>query len=369
MKKIIITLIALLPLVAIAQTTPEAIIGQCPDLPSVQALVINNIESEPPAEITNFREQIAKLREAIQKNEDQAITQADIDRVQSDAEKQAKQATGKSVAELQNMSEAEQEAMAQKMMAQKMSSSGMGNMSLADLQALEGKSNDEIMAAMGNKNVAIGGLTPQEIKAMEKMTDKQAEAYMKQGDRMQRVQAAAAGTPTVSQAETAAAGKQKKATEEQQKFTEQMSYITSLHEKERKEVADKLSEIQAKHKSTIDAAFDAMSPCMDGKIDTKKYTKEYCDAASKRYKAALIACETECFILWRNQISKEQGRYKTLLTDAKKVDALQIESANAQDKIKKSGASNIQKKVVGIGINTSMIVNGYINITENVMNY
>jgi hypothetical protein len=119
-----------------AGITPEAVIGQAPDLPAVATLASGG-------DLADFYEQIAALREKMRETTDrisagaQTVGRADVERI-------ARQQTGRSVAELQNMSEAEQQAMAQQMAQRQLAAAGMGNMSLEQLRALEGKSDEEI---------------------------------------------------------------------------------------------------------------------------------------------------------------------------------------------------------------------------------
>ncbi|GHV48960.1 hypothetical protein FACS1894181_06260 [Bacteroidia bacterium] len=93
-----------------AQSTPEAIIGQCPALPSPRDLATGNTEA--------FKAGIERLQ---QRNEqsvkmpDPQALQSDAAKMQSEAEAKAKEMTGYSVAELQNMSDAERKALANRL--------------------------------------------------------------------------------------------------------------------------------------------------------------------------------------------------------------------------------------------------------------
>ncbi|MDR0825408.1 MAG: hypothetical protein LBN74_09965, partial [Prevotella sp.] len=320
MKQIIILLLCALPFGAAAQTTPEAIIGQCPNLPSVAHLAARFDNETAQAAIQEFFDELKVVREAAIKASELA-QEGTKEAAISDAERIAKQETGKSVTELQNMSDAEAQAMAQKLVGQKMSAAGLGNMSLKDLQALEGKSNAEIMATMtGNIDF---GLTPQEIKAMEGMSDKQIEAYMKKGDRMQRMQAAgvnAAGSPKIKQtdAQTKKALSQTAIVDEINRIKERWNDIDNLCKKETQEVAVKIAEIKKRYRSQIDAI--PRSGLIAG------HESVYTQSEEKAVTRLRIACDTECYTLWRNQISKIQGRIKTKMPDAYRMDELTSQS-------------------------------------------
>jgi hypothetical protein len=376
-----------------AQVTPQAVIGQCPDLPSAATLATaaNDSESAAYRTVSEFLERIKALDKQYAGSNDASlnISEAELSSAMTqhvaDTEKQLKAKTGKSIAEIQSMSSAEQEALGKKMQQQalkdveqrmagaqqQMAAAGMGNISLADMQNM---SEDQLMAKMAGNT----GLTVEEMKALEGMNDKQAEAYMKQGDRMQRFMNSSAGKAAanapvnssenqfdLSEAEMNAL---QTAPQEQQKFVERVGEMDKLHARERREVVAKISEVYRKHAPAISDAFDKYSVCLDGK--TPEYaTKEYCDAARKRYLATLIPCDTEAYTLWRNQIAKEQGRYKTLLSDAARVDDLQEQSAKAQAKINKNAMSGITTKIGAVKMNAINVVNAYLNTAASVINY
>jgi hypothetical protein len=348
-----------------AQTMPEAIIGQTPDLPSAQTLAKGGDELD---------EFVAQIKQLSKRNEaglsKQLPSEAEIATTQqkavADAEAQAKQLTGKSIAELQNLSDAEAQAVARKAADKQLKTAGLGNLSLDGLQSLEGKSDEEIMAAM----MPNTGLTPAEIKAMEGMNDAQIEAYMKQGDRMQRVQDAAKKVNANSQAPVTQNVDVEiimQAQDGQQKFMEQSNSIVKLHEKERLDVAVKIGEVYKKHAPFVDAAFEKYSVCLDGK--TPEYaTKTYCEAAEKRYRSTKIARDTEAYTLWRNQIVNEQKRLKTLLADAKKVDELQAKANDEQKKLQpKNNISALQNQLTITGINTVAMVDAYLKTALDVL--
>ncbi|MDR1678811.1 MAG: hypothetical protein LBR81_03440, partial [Prevotellaceae bacterium] len=279
-----------------AQNTPEAIIGQCPFLPSVADL---SNQSDNPV-ITDFDNQIEFLRKKSKEAIDKRSGGIEAATMQ-DAEKMTQQMTGRSVSQLQNMSKAEQQAMGQQMAQQQLAAAGMGNMSMADLQALSGKSDEEMMAVMMSGSANSTGLTAAELKAMENMTDAQIEAYMKQGDRMQRMQAAAS-TPQAKKQQAEAQAASKKGMSAQQISTEiqqinsRWQDIDKLNAKETAEAARKIAEIQARYNKQINAI--PRSALAGGHEST--YSESEQKAVSKLYSAR----DTECYTLWRNQVSQ-----------------------------------------------------------------
>jgi hypothetical protein len=372
--KFLIVMLALLLTcsVAQAQTTPEAIIGQTPDLPSAATLAAaaNSSSDESAAEkaVKTFH---AKIEALHKKNAPEAISDAEIAQAQTqaraDAEKQAKALTGKSVAELQNMSEAEAQSIADKAVQQRMAAAGLENMNLAELQNMN---EDDLMAKMAGNM----GLTAAEMKAMEGMSDKEIEAYMKQGDRMQRMQnssmskAAAKNQSTQPQLNEAEMYALQNAVEERRKYMERIDAMSKLHERERTELAAQIRNICNRHYSAP-AYLKAQKIWGDCSGKTA-YTNAQCEAAAAQVRAAHTACDTECFDLWRNQIAKEQGRIKTLLPDAGRMDDLQAQAAKAQAKLQKNASAfaGITQKVSD-GLLQRQVVTIYLDTTESVVNF
>ncbi len=164
----------------------------------------------------------------------------------------AKQTTGRSAEELQNMSEEEMEAMTNDLVAQRLAAAGLGNMSLADLQALEGKSDAEILQAMQ-------GAKPVSAQQASVAMNMQAEADF------QRVAAEYL--------------KIKKQT--------QAMMITSVE-------AD-LAKIYEKHKSALCEKLKALLQESD-KADEGKWDKSAYNTAQLNYQAVKEAYLKECFI-------------------------------------------------------------------------
>jgi len=328
-----------------AQSTPEAIIGQCPHLPSAAYLAAGSDNEAARAAIDEFYNQIHRLRESAKGATDAAEAAG-----RQDAERITKQMTGKSVSQVQNMSDSEANAMANKMVGQRLAGAGLGNMSLSDLQALENKSDSEIMAAMTGGGVNYGGLTPEELKAMENMTDKQKEAYMKQGDRMQRMQAAAPSQQAQVQAQAQAkkAMSQAQVSAEMKKITDRWQEIDRLNTKETQDVAVKVTEIYARYQPQIDAV-----PRSDKQKDGEYHT----EAEQKNVARLCNARDVECYTIWRNQVSQMQGRIKTKMADAARYDELQAQSMSS------SGMTAMAKVMPSIGFS---IAGQYLDVTSSV---
>jgi hypothetical protein len=148
---------------ALAAMTPQAAVGQCPDLPSVAQLV--------NGDTGDFHKRISALEKGLKEATD--TISADVrETATADAERLTRQQTGRSVAELQNMGKAEQQALADQMVAKQLAAAGMGNMSLSQLQGLKGKSEAEMAQA-----VTAGGARPSNAGA--RVADGQAQARIR----------------------------------------------------------------------------------------------------------------------------------------------------------------------------------------------
>ncbi len=159
--------------------TPSQIIAACPAFPSLNDLVITNVGYDMELRRGGpFEEELERAHNRIQAFYDafhpldreldsisEQITEAmrakTAATVQREGEAFARQTTGRSMAEIQNMSEAELEAMGAAIANQRAGAAGLGSM--ADIQALEGKSQEEILAATAGTGPVQGG-TPAALK-------------------------------------------------------------------------------------------------------------------------------------------------------------------------------------------------------------
>ncbi|MCL2133646.1 MAG: hypothetical protein FWH39_04830, partial [Bacteroidales bacterium] len=270
----------------------------------------------------------------------------------SDADRMTQQTIGRSVNEIQNMSDAQLEAFAQQQTSARMSAAGLGNMSIAQLEALGSKSDDEIMATLLGSGANNTGLTAEEIMAMEKMNDRQREAYMNQGDRKQRVQAAA-NSPQAqnqrAQAQTQAASAQAQAqvSAELKQISDRWQEIDRLNQQETEEVAQKIMEIHARYDPQVAAV----------RRTGGSHGDAYTEAEQRTVNSLNAARFTECYTLWRNQVGKMQGRIKTKLADVARYDELTAQSIRA------SGGTATAQKMPSIGFS---IAGQYLDATSSV---
>lgn len=248
--------------------TPEAIIRQCPALPAVKQLV-NGLDTRASGpEVEAFQAKVETLRkdiESIMEAGEEAVNAAG----EQDADRVAKQFTGHSAAELDNMSDDEQEAMVNNML----SSMGM-NMTLSQIEALDGKSDEEIMAVLLKSGTKTG---------KESTVD-----MLKLGE----------SGATIVQAAT-----------ELQAISERWAEIAGQMRLESEEATQQIVAIDRKYAPKV----AAIKPTKWISGEDAGYT--FTDAELKAREDLFIACRTEQYTLWRNHAVKMQERIKTIMTD------------------------------------------------------
>lgn len=179
MKKLFALLFCAVALGAVAQT-PEQMIQQLPALPSV-AEIMNYDKSVRQGEGLTFslEKWADKVNAKMAQYEKQLKVKADqwAGDVEEAMMNQNVIGTNVSTRDFVQMSDAEKQAVAMQSVAGQLGKVGLN---MSDLANLENMSEEE-MNAMADKVLAAqtGGLTQKDIKAMEKMTDAQRAAYMK----------------------------------------------------------------------------------------------------------------------------------------------------------------------------------------------
>jgi hypothetical protein len=358
LMKLTIAMIMALPFLTVnAQTTPEAIIGQTPYFPSAQTLAISTDDrGQLLPEIRDFRDKIALLRSKILEREtkdaESYAEQINVSKLEDEASANVKAQTGYSLDQLKNMSENDLQAMAQNIMNQKMAAgqtqvknaAAQMGMSQAELMSMQNMSEKE-MAAMVNdparkaKRAEWAAENPGQVAKQQRQAAKNNAAYKNAA----------------------------KATEAAQKFNEQMAYYDNLHQKEIAETIELMRGVYAQHASDMEAA-DRMTAECDGKTDK---SNEWCQEAFRKAREAYLSREADCYQLWINQLSKIQGRYKTLLTDAQQLDALAAEVSDAQNanyaQQYGSYTAEVMKNTSIKGTYSALVASRYLDITESVL--
>jgi hypothetical protein len=312
--------------------TPEAAIGQCPGIPSASALARAHCGLESPsaaefsAKLAALGQQIAAARERemepyLKAAKDAGDKQlkartgksiADLEAMSdaqrtawanSFAEQQTKKLTGRSVAELQSMSEAEQQKMGMELANKMLAGSGVSGLDIADLQKMQGMDERQVLDQMRKKGVTIAGLSIEEIQNLQGMSDGMASVYMQEQGRMERVQDAAAKMKTPKTSDILAPGV----------TTAQLDAINKKSENLTAHSMQILEERQLYYKELMEI-MKQTGPYWQKSRATKPDGSSYDDEE----RAAIL---TPAFGIWREYVIKRQGRLKTLLPLASEIDA------------------------------------------------
>ena len=288
-KTVIISICVLLSLTrGIAQVTPEVLIKQCPDLPSVAVLAASYWNDEAARKTTDaFVTKIDALIVSV-KNEIRLKQEAIDAAGEVDANRIALQMTGHSAAELENMSEEEEETFAQEMLA----SVGLGNLKVSDF---EEKSEAEILAAILSNTSSIAN-SPQVKKQQAQAPDTKGRAEM-----FIEAQAAIA---------------------EVQAITDHWHELTLLNNKEVSEATDKIAQIWENYQQQIDAVPQSDRSGETGAMHTP--------AEWSKVESLMKSRISECYTIVRAQITKELGSIKAMFADVKRYEEAMAKSLAAQ---------------------------------------
>ena len=265
--------------VAQGQQTPHAIIKQCPALPAVDILVVTDISYDLNLVGEPFKEKLENAEKAkkafhdkiesldTQRRDIQEKRQAGVEATaKQDANRIARQMTGRSTEQLENMSESETMAMANNMAGKRLSAAGLGNMSLGDLQALENKSEEDIMKA-------LSGATPTQAETPQRMSAAQSK----------------------EQADV-------------QRIAEESRRIQSLNNLSISEAQEELKNIYDKHRKALIEKASLAQKYFEGYMDHRQYTHAQYAAAQRNYESVQEAYLTECYTYWLNLIAQMQKR-------------------------------------------------------------
>jgi hypothetical protein len=255
---------------AVTAATPEAIIAQCPALPSVEQLSNCNITMEC-GDIRAFGAHIERLRESVRNNQVKAEDAAGAASEQ-DADRLVRQFSGHSIAELDNMNEAETEAMVNRQLA----AAGFGNMTLDRLQALEGKNEAEVRAQLAQSG-ATATPTPTQTQVVQ---TESAQSIIQTGDELQKIPL---------------------------RWYETQQAIES----ENREAARQIAAIEARYEAQIKAI-----PRSEWHSGLGSGNPGYVHNAAERSRvdALVKACRNEQYALWRSHTIKMQERIKNIMT-------------------------------------------------------
>lgn len=306
-------------------STPEAIIGQCPDLPSAGTLAaLSNDNAAAYEAVRLFLDKMEKIGKRLREIMDAAEETSKKNLTQA-AGKQVRQLTGKSLDEVQNMSEGELERMGMGIADKQLKQMGIKK-SAAQL-AQQGELSEAEQQQMAEDVMKkMSGLSMKELQALQNMSEEEQMAYMQQGGRTERMQKAAAGVKQPASSAAKNAKSLMEISEEMKKTQEQWSYIDDVYQKERKEMVEEMRRIIAKYEAQMPPESGRILDKYFGTVLLTYHTK----AEQKLIERLRLTCSTECFTLWRNLISKRQGQLKIRLTDCPRLDELSARQRELQ---------------------------------------
>ncbi|MDR1684429.1 MAG: hypothetical protein LBR90_03090 [Elusimicrobiota bacterium] len=339
--------------------TPQGAIDKTPQRPSAEQLTAAKMTDDGWKAVEDYQKNIEKVRAEIRKVEEklnkerEAAARKDAKAVKAGADARAKELTGKTTAQLQNMNAAQQEAFGRQLANERMAGmdkqlaamgGGMafsGVNSLEDLMKLEGAGEEEMMKAMAGSDGTFGGLTQAEMKDLQKiennkkLSDKQKEQeiekYMKQDpDRVKRVEAwQKKNEPQLKkmeadnakqQAQTDAILKQQqavKAIEDQiNAIQKRWQGIDDTNTKEAEKALASIKKVYAKYDPQIRAI--PMSGGEGGVFEGEVYTPE--EQAKRDALDKTVYLET--YAIWRAYIEAALTRVKGKMADTAKLDEL-----------------------------------------------
>jgi hypothetical protein len=317
--------------------TPVAVVGQCPAIPSGAALAAYHCGLGAPsvvefvsklnalatqageARAREFEPFMQAAMEAGNKQLKAATGKSIADlEAMSDAQRdawasafadqQAKKLTGRSVADLQNMSPAEQEKMGMELAGKMLAGSGVSGLNLADLQKMEGMSEEQVLAQMRKKGVTVGGLSIEEIQNMQGMSPEMASVYMQEQGRLDRVKDTAAAAKTPQTPGILAPGV---TTAQLDAFGEKAGNLTKL--------GQQILDERILHNKELMEIWKQIEPYWKKADATRKTKDGFNTQLPPEERAAILA---PAFGIVREYIIKRQGRLKSLLPLASEIDAI-----------------------------------------------
>lgn len=315
MKKILLmAALVAANLLAYAQMTPEAIMGAVPQMPSTaQMLNYYRVANDPNGDgapsdnvITIFLEAWDAARKNIDENNPTG------DNIKHKV-RNSKVGSGidKTVDEVENMSEAEQQAMAMAAINKRMAGIGLSQADLAKMQS--GNFSEAEQQALADKMMAAqtGGITSRDVQAMQNMSDQERMDYM------QMTGLAESSSKKIKENQPKLAAKQRRADllMEGQKLDQQMKELTDKilmnKKKEAREAGIKL--YKQKYKQQYDqleaaALKEIAGPCGWEKYEQKDKPKVEASCArleSLRKQQYDLMCRfySEYIPMWRNSVT------------------------------------------------------------------
>ena len=311
--------------------TVEALIGAYPDMPSASTLGALYVSSKSVAaqeSIQPFHDKLNKIRDRYEVIKETSDEQSRANFTQG-ADNKMRNDYGKSVDELQGMSDSERESWAMGLADKQLKKLGI-NKSAKQISAQGEMSEAEAQQMANQMAQSMGGMSMAEMQALasklENMSEEEQIAYMHNNGMADHMMKNAGKVNQTSNASSKKAASMMKVQEEIIAIQKQWNYIDEIHKKEQQEITEKMRQIIVK--------YDAQMPAESGKIRDKYFGEVlltyHTKAEQEQVEKITHQCFTECFTLWRNFITKRQGILKTRLTDCTRLDELQAQMMELQ---------------------------------------
>ena len=311
--------------------TVEALIGAYPDMPSASTLGALYVSSKSVAaqeSIQPFQDKLNKIRDRYEVIKETSDEQSRANFTKG-LDNKMRNDYGKSVDELQGMSDSERESWAMGLADKQLKKLGI-NKSAKQISAQGEMSEAEAQQMANQMAQSMGGMSMAEMQALasklENMSEEEQIAYMQNNGMADRMMKNAGKVNQTSNASSKNAASMMKVQEEIIAIQKQWNYIDEIHKKEQQEITEKMRQIIVK--------YDAQMPAESGKIRDKYFGEVlltyHTKAEQEQVEKITHQCFTECFTLWRNFITKRQGILKTRLTDCTRLDELQAQMMELQ---------------------------------------
>ena len=311
--------------------TVEALIGAYPDMPSASTLGALYVSSKSVAaqeSIQAFHDKLNKIRDRYEVIKEASDEQSRANFTKG-LDNKMRNDYGKSVDELQGMSDSERESWAMGLADKQLNKLGI-NKSAKQISAQGEMSEAEAQQMANQMAQSMSGMSMAEMQALasklENMSEEEQIAYMQNNGMADRMMKNAGKVNQTSNASSKNAASMMKVQEEIIAIQKQWNYIDEIHKKEQQEITEKMRQIIVK--------YDAQMPAESGKIRDKYFGEVlltyHTKAEQEQVEKITHQCFTECFTLWRNFITKRQGILKTRLTECTRLDELQAQMMELQ---------------------------------------
>lgn len=313
--------------------TVEALIGSIPDLPSVSTLAAlhygDDGQTAAAIAIEKFHEKMEKVRDRYKEVKEASDEQGRA-AITKGVDKNIRKDYGKSLDEIQNMSESELDNWGMGLADKQLKKMGL-NKSAKQL-ATQGEMSEAEAQQLANQMAqSMTGMSMAEMQAlaskMENMSEEEMAAYAQQSGMAERMAKNAEKMDT--KAYNASAKKitsMAEIQEEMNAIQKQWNYIDGIYVKEQEELAEKMCQIIVKYDAQMPSQSGKIRDHYSGAVLLTYHTKE----EQAQVKRITLQCFSECYTLWRNFITKRQGILKTRLTDCIRLDELQAKQMELQ---------------------------------------